>query len=66
MSAGDVREAAYNFDLLTRQVCYDKHTSRSHTRIFTVYQPHIWRKRLFWSENLAVYSCLEVSFRDAV
>ena len=23
MSAGDVREAAYNFDLLTRQVCYD-------------------------------------------
>lgn len=25
MSAGDVREAAYNFDLLTRQVCYDCH-----------------------------------------
>ena len=23
--AGDVREAAYNFDLLTRQVCYDCH-----------------------------------------
>ena len=25
ISAGDVREAAYNFDLLTRQVCYDCH-----------------------------------------
>ena len=44
----------------------DKHTSRSHTRIFTVYQPHIWRKRLFQSENLAVYCYSEVSFRDTV
>lgn len=25
ISAGDVREATYNFDLLTRQVCYDCH-----------------------------------------
>ena len=50
-----------------RRACIkDKHTSRSHTRIFTVYQPHIWRKRLFRSENLAFYCYSEVSFRDAV
>ena len=44
----------------------DKHTSRSHTRIFTVYQPYIWRKLLFRSENLAFYCYSEVSFGDAV
>lgn len=44
----------------------DKHTSRSHTRIFTVYQPYIWRKRLFRSENLAVYCYSEASFVNAV
>ena len=50
----------------SRTCIKDKHTSRSHTRIFTVYQPHIWRKRLFRSENLAVYCYSEVSFRDTV
>ena len=51
----------------SRRACIkDKHTSRSHTRIFTVYQPHIWRKLLFRSENLAFYCYSEVSFGDAV
>ena len=34
--------------------------------IFTVYQPYIWHKRLFWSENLAVYCYSKVSFVNAV